>query len=197
MLANDPMGIRDEGLAVLGRTQSVSDGVQITGEVIAILENQETGERRVHRTHNIVTNDGDQYFAEIAEIGFKGAGSPTNDFDTLYLGTTVSPTPAKADNFSNITNIGGGATQPTITSGYPQTSDPDTDNTGSGADILTYQYAYTAGSFSQTGITEGAIATSTATGTDPILCRFAFASSFDKGSSDTLKVIYNVTFNGT
>ena len=159
------------------------------GHIVAVLENQKTGEKQIIETHNIVSDAGDIYYAQSG-----AAESPTNTFVNLYLGTSVSSPPAKANDYSDLTLQAASEKAPTAT--YPKTNDGDSDNTGSGTDVVTWTYEYTAGDGPWTGITDGMISIATASGTDPILCHFEFAASFDKDSDTTLKVIVNHNANG-
>jgi hypothetical protein len=162
--------------------------VQVGGQVIAILRNEETGLYRVHKTRNIVTDAGDTYYAQSA-----AGETPTNTFDELELGT--AGTPGKTADRSDFTPIA--STQKAETATYPKTNDGDSDNTGAGVDIVTHQFAYAAGDFNNGAITHGWITNTTPGASEPLLTGFAFTGgSFAKTASDTLKVIVNHTFTG-
>lgn len=160
--------------------------------IIAILKNEKTGERRVIETHNIVTDTGDVYYAE------RGAAeTPTNTFNSMYLGDVSSSAPAKGNDFSDLNEIGSpGDTEKLVKATYPQTDDGDTDNTGAATDAVTWTFEYAAGDGNWSSITDGMITVASATGSNPILTHFEFAGSFNKDSSTTLKVIVNHTANG-
>ena len=81
-------------------------------------------------------------------------------------------------------------------SNYPKTNDTDADNTGAGLDVVTYLTSWTTTDFNATGIIGGCIHdnSSPVSGTK-LLTHFSIAS-FDKTSSDTLKVFVNHTMNG-
>jgi len=157
--------------------------------VIAILENKKTGEKRIIKTHNIVTNDGDVYYAQSG-----AAESPTNTFNSMYLGTTGSPSTGKTSDYSDITFQSG--SEKLVKSTYPKTDDGDSDNTGAGVDKVTWTFEYSAGDGNWTGITEGIISIASASGSDPVLTHFSFGGAFNKDSSTTLKVIVNHEANG-
>ena len=158
----------------------------IKGFIVAVLE--KNGEKQVFETHNIVTNDGDIYYAE------RGAGqTPTNAFSSNVLGTGVG-TPAKADTFASLTVISG--SEKAISATYPKTNDSDTDNTGATPDTVSYLYEYSGADGDWSNITEGAIVVPGASGSDPILCHYAFSSAFNKDSNTTLKLFVNHTANG-
>ena len=148
--------------------------------VLAVLNGQEG--KRLIPASNIVTNDGDTYYAQ------EMAGeATTNTFNTHELGS--AGTPGKAANRSSFTAIG--STQKTNEAGYPQTDDSDTDNTGSGVDIVTHLASYTKGDFNSTGISHGWITNPTPGASEVLLTGYAFAASFDKTADDTLKVFVN------
>lgn len=133
---------------------------------------------------NIVTNDGDRYYAQRM-----AAESPTNTFRTQYVGT--SGTPTKSSNYSTFSAgiIAGSAK--TTTAGYPKTDDTDTDNTGAGTDIVTHLAEWAKADFTGTSITIGIITNATPGASEPLLTGYSFAASFDKTSNDTLKVFVN------
>jgi hypothetical protein len=139
---------------------------------------------------NIVTTKGDIYYAQMVS-----SESPTNDFDGansgLRLGSTAT-TPTKADNdVTTFLATSGHALDAT----YERTVDPDTDNTGSGANIVTWRFSYLTSEGNVSSIQEGAIVDHRTTPTGA-LTHFLFAASFSKTSSDTLKVFVNHEFTG-
>ncbi len=168
--------------------------MEIGGSVIAIVTNQETGLITIHETHNIVTDAGDEYYAE-ASAQF-GGESVTNEFDSMSLGTSASSVPAKGNDWSDLTEIA--STNKLVKSTYPKTNDTgDADNTGDGVDVVTWTFEWAAGDFNSVAITDGVILVGTGTGTEPLLTHFEFTGGvFTKTASDTLKVIVNHTFLG-
>ena len=138
---------------------------------------------------NIVTNDGDLYYAQKA-VG----DSPTTDFTTggLNLGTSNTAV-GKTD--TDVTTFG---TDGDIaeSSGYPKVNDGDSDNTGAGTDIVTWKFSYGTADGNITGIQEGAIVDILGASATKCLTHFLFASSFNKTSSNTLVVYVNHRFNG-
>jgi len=143
---------------------------------------------------NIVTNDGDLYYAQQAV-----ETTPTSDFGgssgRMEL-RTGSATPAKGHVYSDVTTPVT-ASRKAIDSNYPKVSDDDSDNTGAGADIVTWRTSWTTGDFNATAIIGGCIhvgGASPASGTK-ILSHFSI-TSFNKTASDTLKIFVNHTFNG-
>lgn len=140
--------------------------------------------------HNIVGNCGDIHYAQ------RGATEVvTNSFAYTYMCTSLLTALAKTHTTSDfvIVDSSGSAQDGT----YPQTDDSDADNTGSGVDIVTWLASWTAADFNQIGITDGLITNSGDTaGGQVLLTGFTFASSFNKESTDTLKVFVNHTMNG-
>ena len=160
----------------------------IRWNVLAVLTHAD-GHKLVIPGHNIVTNEGDIYYAQKA-VG----ASPTDDFTAggLRLGTgTTTPVKTAID----LTTFGADG-DIAETSGYPKTADADGDNTGSGTDIVTWLFTYGTGDGNIAGIAEGAVVDNLTTPT-AALCHFLFAASFSKTSSDTLKVFVNHQFNGS
>jgi hypothetical protein len=167
--------------------------VEIGGSVLAIVTDERTGLSVVHRTHNIVTDDGDEYYAEAGAQ--KGGESVTNDFDTMELGT--AGTPGKTATTSSFTLIASSAK--VVKATYPKTNDTgDADNTGDAVDAVTWTFEWTAADFSDAAITHAWIAVAAHGAGAPILTGFAFSGgSFPKAATDTLKVIINHTFLGS
>ncbi|MDJ0513078.1 MAG: hypothetical protein QNJ62_06510 [Methyloceanibacter sp.] len=136
---------------------------------------------------NIVTDAGDIYYAQ------NGASeTPTNAFGITELGS--AGTPSKSANRSAFTAIA--STQKAHAATYPKTNDSDTDNTGAGADVVTYLASYTKGDFNAASITHGWVTNVTPGASEPLLTGYAFAAAFGKTADDTLKVFTNHTMNG-
>lgn len=142
--------------------------------------------------HNIVTNAGDVYYAQSA-----AGETPTNAFGTLYLSSVNFSAINKTTDAGDVASvISGGSSTPE--SGYPKTNDDDTDNTGAGTDILSWEYDFAAGDFNDADIEDGCIAvagTTFGSGSDPLLNAFSM-TQFAKTASDTLKVFVNHEFTG-
>ncbi|MFW9991902.1 MAG: hypothetical protein ACFFD4_07560 [Candidatus Odinarchaeota archaeon] len=167
------------------------DKLGIPGRIVAVLENVHTHRKCFIPGCNIVADTGDTYYAQ------RGCGSAvTSDFVSGYsglrLGTEVT-TPTKAD-----TDVGTFVATGTrgLDAGYPKTSDPDTDNTGSGADIVSYRYSFGTADAIINSIAEGAIVVDVAAG-GTALTHFLFAAAFNKTANDTLKVFVNHEMIGT
>lgn len=166
------------------------DQVAIAGTVLAVLRQPALGLDTVIPGLNIVTNDGDLYYAQMA-----AGETPDDDFDGASSGLRLgsdNTSPTKTD--TDVTTFLSG-TGHALDGTYEQTDDQDADNTGAGADILTWRYSYTTGEGNQNGIIEGAIVDDRTTPT-AALTHFLFAASFNKTSSDTLKVFVNHEMSG-
>jgi hypothetical protein len=136
---------------------------------------------------NIVTDAGDVYYAQ------RGAAeTPTNAFGIHELAS--AGTPGKAAHRGSFTVIG--ATQKAHAGGYPTTDDSDADNTGAGADIVSFLASYAKADFNHSAITHGIITNTSPGASEPILTGYAFASAFEKTADDTLKVFVNHDFTG-
>ena len=147
-------------------------------------------------THNLVTDDGDIYYA------LKGANetpAADEDFGDAAAGQalrTSAATPAKGDTYTDVTGVVV-ATEKIHDATYPQTVDPDADNTGDGVDVVTYRTSWTTGDFNDTGIVGGIIFDDLASPTAATkLLNHYTITSFDKTSNDTLKIFINHTMDG-
>ena len=159
--------------------------------------------------HNVVTNDGDRFYskkvtgeAQDANIG--------NTHIQLANPTTQNPVLKTHtwDNFdSAVAGNGAAGTGAAITASikafatadslYPRVDDPDGDNNASNKDrTITYRISYTTTDFNATGIKNGAIfGTGSPTTSTKLITHFQI-TSFDKTSSDTLKVYVNHFMSG-
>jgi len=162
--------------------------------ICIVKENDITGQKTWLYAKNIVTNDGDLYYAQ-KSVG----GTPTSDFggsDGRMELRTGSATPAKAHVYSDVTTPVT-ASRKIKDNTYPKTADDDSDNTGSGTDIVTWRTSWTTSDFNATAIIGGCFhvgGASPASGSK-LLTHFSI-TSFNKTASDTLKIFVNHTFNG-
>lgn len=161
------------------------DRLTLTGQVLGILRNDLLGEELIIPGVNIITNDGDLYYAQSA-----AAETPTDDFDAAASGLRLgdnNTAPDKADtDVTNFLATSGHALDGT----YPKTNDDTSGNTGAGTDIVTWRYSYTTGEGNVSGIIEGAIVDDRITPT-AALTHFLFGGVFSKTSDDTLTVLVN------
>jgi hypothetical protein len=170
------------------RERSSQESQLVFGQVLAVVKNEQLGMSFVMPGLNIVTDDGDIYYAQMA-----AGETPDDDFAAggLRLGSaTTAPTKAD-DDVTTFLATSGHAVDAT----YPQTADADTDNTGDGPNVVTWRFSYTTAEGNVAGIDEGAIVDNTTTPT-AALTHFLFAAEFSKTSSDTLKVFVNHEFTG-
>ena len=163
--------------------------------VVAILS-RETKSGRIQICYrvpgrNLVTNAGDLYYAQAS------AGETTTvDFDHastagLRLGTGVVAA-GKTD--TDVTTFIASA-KVALTSGYEKTNDTNVLNTGAATDTVTWMYQYTAASFNNGAVAEGAIVDNITTPT-AALTHFLFAAAFSKGATEALTVFVNHNFLG-
>lgn len=149
---------------------------------------------------NIATDSADLFYAQQS-----ASETPTEDYTSVNnrceLQNPVSAdTPAKTDQYINVTSPIT-ASRKSIISTYPKTNDGDTDNNGSGADIITWAYSWLTTDFNTEAandITGGCIhnAGVSPVGTSDLLTHWNFASAFEKLSTDTLKVFVNHEMRG-
>ena len=162
-------------------------GVGLKGLVVCVLTDQFGRPISRAESENIVTNDGDQYYAEAS------MGSESWAVTGMRLGSDpASADVAKADTDVNSFLTG---TQQDIDSGYPKTDDDDSDNVSS-VDIVTWRVSYGSSAANVNSISEVSIVDSN-TGPVKALCHAVFATPFAKTSDDTLKVFVNHEFSGT
>jgi len=168
-----------------------NEHIGLAGKVIVVLENQHTGQRRVHVAKNIVTNAGDQYYAEMA-----CGETPTNDFDAAAAGIRLGTGFSSADKDDTDVDSEDSNGRLDIDTGYPKTNDSDGDNSGAGTDVVTWRFSYGTSEGNITDIDECAIVDDRTTPT-AALCHAEFTTPFTKTSADTMKIFVNHTFNGT
>jgi len=162
--------------------------------ICAVLKNEVTGKKRWWFGSNIVTNDGDIYYAK------KGAGETPATNENFIQGRaelrTGTVTPAKANTYAEVTTPVT-ASRKTLESNYPKTNDGDTDNSGRATDAVSYKYYWNTSAFNATGILGGCIHdnASPVSGTK-VLTHWTFAASFSKTANDTLTLFVNHTMNG-
>lgn len=171
------------------RANPTAEGVRVTGTVLAVLRNELLGAELIMPGVNIVTNDGDIYYAQMA-----AGETPDDDFTAggLRLGDD-NTAPTKTD--TDVTNflVGSGHA---VDATYPQTDDQDANNTGAGVDVVTWRFSYTTAEGNVSGIEEGAIVDNIVTPT-AALTHFLFAAAFSKTNTDTLAVFVNHEFTGS
>lgn len=182
----------------------INEKSKIRGEVVVVLTDERTGDKRVHRSKNIVTDAGDLYYAERAALLTTGtpiSPVPTNFTDAngvpdmiMELYENDGAAPAKGNDRSDMGTLITGSGQ-AMDSGYPKVNDADADNTGAGADIVTYRVSYAKGDAN--GDIADVVLTNPSPGaSEPLLMHAEFSPAFTKTSNDTLKVFVNHQMNG-
>ncbi len=162
--------------------------IKMSGNCIAVLSNIKTGSKELFFAENLVTNGGDQYYAE------GGVGSPSVAMQGMHLGSD----PASGDVAKGDTDVNSYLASKAIDATYPQTSDGDTDNTSGAVDTVTWRVSFTAGEANVNSISEVAVVNSIGDGNPTAaICHAVFGTPFSKTSDDTLKVFINHNFLGS
>ena len=183
----------------------MNDKERLSGNVIARLTKgdwiEKNGEKvwvpgvsLEFRCDNIVTDSGDQFYAEhntthALAVDFHGATCGIR----LGCGTTGGGNKADTDVKTVCTGSSGYFVR--IQTGYPITNDSEANNTGATTDCVTWYYYFSATCGQVTKVNEGAIVNS-ATSPTKALAHWDFGTTFDKTTSDTLQVFVNHTFAG-
>jgi len=170
--------------------EMVNEPLIALSDALVVLVNEKTAKRIVIPGRNIVTDEGDKYYAQ------KACGeTPTNDFNSLYLASAGPTDPGKTDDYDSFTVISG--SEKAVSTGYPKTNDSDSDNTGAGVDVITWKFEYSTSDGPFSGVTHSFISKASASTGDPILNSYKWSSSWDKDGSTSCKVFTNHTENGT
>jgi hypothetical protein len=140
---------------------------------------------------NIVTSTGEIYYAQRS-----CNETPTNNYTDMYLCSAHvgNNSMVKTDNRSNFTDIG--STNKTKSANYPRTSDPDTDNTGNGANIASWLFSYAAGDFNASGIAYAYVTKNSPAANESLLCGITFNGNWTKDANTSAKVFVNHGQNG-
>lgn len=188
---------------MMGAVYGDVEASQIRGSVLAILRNEDTGLELVIPGLNIVTNDGDLYYAErgaLLTTGTPIAPVPTDFTDAngvpdmifeIYDNTPANNAPAKTNDRSDLLGTLAPSSGKAKDATYPLVNDGDADNTGSGVDIVTYRVSYTTGEANQADNTDVILTNPSPAASENLINHAEFAASFTKTSSDTLKVFVN------
>ena len=170
------------------------DKVKVKGTVVVVLKDKD-GNIKKRVTHNLVTDAGDEYYAEVG-----AQETPNFTIAGIRLGTNAgtAATPLKADVDMTTTTgssvMGGTGNQP-IDTGYPKSNDDDTDNTGAKVDAVTWRASWGTGDGNAADIATVDLPDNLTTPTKSLAIA-NFAAKFTKTSSDTLKVFVNHTMLG-
>lgn len=144
------------------------DNVLLSGEVTAVLTNEETGEVKVFKTKNIVTTAGKNHIAD------RLSSSPGENVMSHYAIGTGTGTPAVGN-----TTLGAEIARVTL--------DSRTDS----ANVVTYVATFPAGTGTNSAIAEGGVLNAGSGGT--LLVRALFGSTINKTASDSLVVTHTLT----
>ena len=146
-----------------------------------------SGEKIITPGCNIVTNDGDLYYAELS-------CEEAVTVSYTYWEQNSAGTPGKTAIRSDFTEIGSSGLAEDGT--YPMTNDSDGDNTGAGVDIRTTRVSYSAASFNHAAITHSIVTKAAPAAGETLLSGWAWAASINKTAQDTLKCFLNHEFLG-
>lgn len=138
---------------------------------------------------NIVTTTGDIHYAQRA-----CNQALTNNYTDMYLGSAGPATPAKTDNRANFTDIAG--TNKTKSANYPMAPDTDPDNTGNGANNISWAFNYAAGDGNWSGIGWAYVTKNGPAANESLLCSIKFGANWAKDSNTSAKVFVNHAANG-
>lgn len=185
--------LRDLVSVALGRARDVDhEGFVIRGFVVAELRGPDGELKSYCETHNLVTQVGDQYYAERAVTGISGSpvtGAPAQ-VTGMELGTG-STTPAKTGAGAALVTFLTGS-KVALTTGYP------TSALNSSSRRITWQTVWGAGvaTSASTPITEVVLVNETLTGgsgasSANTISRALLTGIGSKGASDTLTVTWN------
>ena len=182
---------RSEQVSIIKRRslEDMDGHIGIGGRILARLFNDKTGQVQEIEGYNLITSAGDVHYAERATTE-----TPAVDFQMLQLSTVATPAPVKASAHGDIASFIAGSSS-IVVAGYPAAGDTDPDNSGSGAAVISWRFAYAKADFNS-GVTRGVI-TTTGGGQTNLLTYFIFAPTFTKTSDDTLVVFVNHTVLGT
>jgi len=160
----------------------------VIGNIVCVLENRDTGRKRIFKSNNIVTDAGDLYYAQLG-----ASEAPTNAFGIMELGSAGTAPLKSSDRSAVTTKIA--SSQKAFDATYPKTNDGDADNTGAGVDVVSYLVSYASGEANDAAIDRVIITNVTPGATEPLLM-YATLTAFAKTSSDTLKMFVNHTMLG-
>lgn len=153
-------------------------------DALLVLENYKTGKKRHIWGKNLVTNEGDKWYAQSAcgEV-------PTNDFDSLYLATAGPDPVLKTTDYDDFTRHAGDEKH--LTAAYPKSNDDDGDNAGAGVDIVSWKFEYDVADGPFVAITHSFISITGAAAAETILNGYKWAVAWDKDASTSAKIFAN------
>lgn len=156
-------------------------------DALLVLENHKTGEKRHVWGRNLVTDEGDKWYAQSA-----CGEAVTQDFDSLYLATAGPDPVLKTTDYDDFTRHAGDEKHVTVAPTlYPKTNDVDPDNTGAGIDIVTWLFEYDVADGPFVAITHSFISITGAGAAEAILNGYKWAAAWDKDASTSAKIFAN------
>jgi len=168
----------------------------IKNNVVVMMEKPE-GNYRVRDwqlNSNIVTNDGDVYYAIRGAAGTPAANEGASRMELANPGTPV--TPAKGHTYTNMTTPITTSRQ-TFDTGYPKANDDDVNNPGRGTKVISYRRTWDGPSFAANGIVNGSIHDhASPVGTTKLVALFVISPAKNKTNTDSMTVWVNHSMLG-
>ena len=166
------------------------DDIRVKGTALAVLSRADGSVERYHGL-NVVTDDGDIYYAQMA-----AGEAPDNEFTTSPAGLRLGDDNTAVDKTdTDVTSFLAG-TGHTVDATYPKTDDDDPNNAADADEnVLSWRYSYGTTEGNAVDIIEGAIVDDIVTPT-VALNHFLFDGVFTKTAADTLAVTINHQFLG-
>ena len=182
---------------------STFDNIEIRSQVTRIVKRAD-GSLDIRNAHNIVTIDGDIYYAMMLNrIG----GVPevptteyfTNGVTSLFDGVCeirrlVENEPVRAANRSNIGGVQVGLAK-TCSAGYPKRGDLEPLNTGKGIDIQSYRFDWGEGEAVGVDVNSFDITNPSPASNEKLLC-WGKGIDFTGGANDTVILFVNHGLDG-
>lgn len=188
----DSSRVTDALTIALGRARDLVDGSGLVGFGIVEVRSAEGYLKDCVPFANIITNQGDTYYCNMALVGLNSITAPTL-VSRMKLGTgTTAPSKAAGTNEVVQTYITGSVIA--FDAGFPTKS---TASANSGA-LATYKSTWAAGTATNAAITEATITSSTADAAgaaSDTISRVVF-TAVNKGASDTLAITWTHKFLG-
>lgn len=184
--------VADAFQIAMGRARDLTNGVGLVGYGVIELVDETGRLKSVQPFANIVTNQGDTYYCNMALVGLNSITAPTL-VSRMKLGTgTTAAVKSAGTNEVIQTYITGSVAA--FDASFPTKS---TASANSGA-TATYKTTWAAGTATNSAITEATITSSTADSqgaASDTISRVTF-SAVNKGASDTLAITWTHKFLG-
>jgi len=145
-------------------------------------------------SHNLVTNDGDIYYAIRGAGATPAANEGASRIELANPGTMI--TPAKTNTYTSLTSAIT-TSRSTFDNTYPKPNDDDTNNPGRGTKVTSYRKTWAGADFNATAIKNGAIHDNASpVGATKLVALFQINPNKDKAATDTMTVWVNHSFLG-